>query len=354
MRGIISLKWLLKLACDSVDLVQEEINALSGENEILWLNECLGIVEMNSIQIENISNSSAVMKFVLIDPILLNHNDVVTLSENYKFPENHLSEEFISKGSTFVVRHQHTGVVDKKLPTELIEREVGASILSKRSDLKVDLKNETNAYIIISWNSGSVMGWLYKTVEYTPIAQRSPKMSPYFRGGGMKSRLCRLLVNLLSPLDSVILDPFCGHGGILREIADLGSFGVGIEINKKLCRELLANNRHFGFDNKIAIIMGDSLKAPLRKNSYNQAVTDPPYAIQTTTMGFNPADLLNKWLSNQREGLKLVFTTSKTMLQELSDDWKVDLDKEDFVHKSLTRRVRRVIKGGIIPFQAQN
>lgn len=354
MRGIISLKWLLKLACDSLDLVQEEINALSAENTILWLNDCLGIVEMNSTEIEAISSSSAVMKFILIDPVLLEHNDVVALTQNYQFPEKHITEEFIPYESKFVVRHQHTGVVDKKLPTELIEREVGASILRKRGDLKVDLANDKNVYIIISWNHGSVMGWLYKTVEYTPIASRSPKMSPYFRGGGMKSRLCRLLVNLLSPLDSIILDPFCGHGGILREIADLGSFGIGIEINKKLCRELLANNRHFGYDNRIAIIMGDSLQAPLRKNSFIQAVTDPPYAIQTTTKGFDPADLLAKWLNNQGDGLKLVFTTPKTMLQELPNEWKVELDKEDFVHKSLTRRVRRATKGGIIPFQDQN
>ncbi|OLS26490.1 MAG: tRNA (guanine(10)-N2)-dimethyltransferase [Candidatus Heimdallarchaeota archaeon LC_2] len=340
------MKYLFKLACDSLDLVQEEIIALSKKKEISWLTECMGIFEMNHIELEEISNSSAVMKFIIIDPILLNHDEVIDLGKQFRFPDKHLNSEYIPNEATFVVRHQHTGSVDKKLPTEEIERTIGASILNGRQDLKVNLTMNDKTYMIISWKDGSVMGWIHKTVDYKPIASRAPKMSPYFRGGGMKSRLCRLLVNLLFPLNNIILDPFCGHGGILREIADLGSFGIGIEINKKLCRELLANNRHFGYDDRIGIIMGDSLMAPLRKNAYKQVATDPPYAIQTTTKGLDPSVLLNNWLSKQENGVKLVFTTPKTMLVNLSEQWTIEIDKDDFVHKSLTRRVRRVIKGG--------
>lgn len=339
------MKWLLKLACDSISLVEEEITILSNKRVVSWLTPCLGVVETESTEMYRIAQSSAVLKFILSDPIIGNHDELLHLVNNYQFPVKHLNEKYIPFGSKFVVRHQHTGVISKKLPTELIERKIGASILQKRPDLKVDLKNSEKAYSIISWDNGSVMGWIHQYIDYTPIASRSPKMSPFFRGGGMKSRMCRLLVNLLFPLNSVIIDPFCGHGGILREIADLGSFGIGVEINKKLCRELLANNRYFGFDDRTAIIMGDSLKAPFRNNAYAQAVTDPPYAIQTTTKGLDPSDLLNNWLNKQDIGIQLVFTTPKMMLQNLPPGWKIELDKDDFVHKSLTRRVRKVTKG---------
>ncbi|MCH8908827.1 MAG: RsmD family RNA methyltransferase, partial [Candidatus Heimdallarchaeota archaeon] len=153
--------------------------------------------------------------------------------------------------------------------------------------------------------------------------------------------------NLLHPFDAIILDPFCGHGGILREIADVGSYAIGIEVSKKVTRELLENNRHFGYDDRIEIIMGDSLHPPYRGDSFDQAVTDPPYAIQTTTIGRKPDDLLSEWIENQNENLVLVFTTPKEMLSNLPDNWVIDIDADDYVHRSLTRRIRRMKKKGV-------
>ncbi|MHA2097061.1 MAG: DNA methyltransferase [Candidatus Kariarchaeaceae archaeon] len=336
------MKWLLKTACESKGLVKEEINTLGQRYPISWLHDCLVIIETSEKEILDIANKSAVVKMILRDPIVLDKMEIISFIENNQFPKNHLDNEYIKPSGQFVVRHEHTGNMKQKLPTEWIERNMGANILGNRKDLSVNLTNPDFEYYIITWKYASCLGWVHERISYQRIAARAPKMGPYFRGGGMKPRLCRLLVNLLQPLSSVILDPFCGHGGILRELADLGSFGVGIEINKKLCRELLANNRHFGYEDVIAIIMGDSIKSPLRMGAYDQAITDPPYAIQTTTKGLDREELILKWLQVQNKGLKLVFTTPDTMLLNLPSAWKVDIDEEDFVHKSLTRRIRRI------------
>ncbi|MFV2014322.1 MAG: hypothetical protein ACC656_02750 [Candidatus Heimdallarchaeota archaeon] len=335
------MKWIIKTANHSKGLVQDEINSLIKPSYIEWLHDCVAIVETNEETISRIVESSGTAKIILSKPVIMKNGELITNIKNEKFSAHDLNIDHIIESGTFAVRHEHTGNLEKKLPTEWVERRLGAQILSFRNDLCVSLKNPEFKLIVISWQNGSCLGWLHATISFDSIAARAPKMGPYFRGGGMKPRLCRTLVNLLYPMSSLVLDPFCGHGGILREIADIGSFALGIEINKKLCRELLANNRYFGYDDVVAIIMGDSIHQPLRKSSYTQAITDPPYAIQTTTKGLDREDLLLKWLYNQNIGLKFVFTTPNTMLPSLPSKWVVDLDQEDYVHRSLTRRIRR-------------
>lgn len=340
------MRWVIKTASHSKGLVQDEINTLVHPNNIQWLYDCIALVETDEETISRIIESSATAKMIFREPIIMKKGELIQWLKNGKGSTQNLNLDQINEFSTFVVRHEHTGVIENKLPTEWIEKELGAVILSFRKDLKVNLKDPEFQYRAISWENGTCLGWLHAKISFDGIASRAPKMGPYFRGGGMKPRMCRTLVNLLYPLSPIVLDPFCGHGGILREIADLGSFAVGIEINKKLCRELLANNRHFGYVDVIAIVMGDSLSAPFRKNAYNQAITDPPYAIQTTTKGLDREDLLVQWLEKQTKGLILVFTTPDNMLHSLPSQWEVNLDQKDFVHKSLTRRIRRVILRG--------
>lgn len=332
---------MIKTASHSKGLVQEEINTLVQPQSAEWLFDCIAIVEASEELISRIVESSATAKMIFANPTIMKKGELIESLKSDKISAHDLNLNLIDESSTFVVRHDHTGSNDNKLPTEWIEKELGARILSFRQDLKVNLMNPQFQYRAISWANGSCLGWLHATISFDGIASRAPKMGPYFRGGGMKPRMCRTLVNLLYPMSSVVMDPFCGHGGILREIADLGSFAIGIEINKKLCRELLGNNRHFGYADVIAIIMGDSLSPPFRKNAYNQAITDPPYAIQTTTKGLDREDLLSQWLQKQTKGLKLVFTTPENMLHSLPSQWEVNLDQKDFVHKSLTRRIRR-------------
>lgn len=326
--------------------MQDELNTLIHPNKIQWLFDCVALVETSEETISRIVKTSATAKIILIEPIVLSKEELMRNLENGKLSAQDLNLDYLDKYGSFVVRHEHTGINERKLPTEWIEKQLGGNILSLRGDLKVNLNHPDFQFMLISWNEGTCLGWIHSRISFDGIASRAPKMGPYFRGGGMKPRLCRTLVNLLYPLSGTVLDPFCGHGGILREIADLGSFGIGIEINKKLCRELLANNRHYGYDDAVAIIMGDSINSPFRINSYSQAITDPPYAIQTTTKGKDREDLLLNWLEKQNQGLKLVFTTPTNMLHSLPHHWDLDVDQEDFVHKSLTRRIRRVIHRG--------
>ncbi|MHA2404900.1 MAG: TRM11 family SAM-dependent methyltransferase [Candidatus Kariarchaeaceae archaeon] len=206
----------------------------------------------------------------------------------------------------------------------------------------VNLSSPSLVLLGISFGEKTAVGWQYGENSYATIAWREPKNAPFFRGGTMKPRLCKLLVNLLFPLDAVVLDPFCGHGGILREIADTDSFAVGIEIDKKIVRELKENNRFFKYDDRIAIILGNALKPPIRSKGIQMAIFDPPYAIQTTTKGFDPSELIIRWLETQFVGTKVVLTTSLTILDVLPKGWVVDFDEHDYVHKSLTRRARRI------------
>jgi tRNA G10 N-methylase Trm11 len=283
------------------------------------------------------------IKFILKKPITVNTKDLLDTKRLFRLrlDDNHST---LHENSSFRARFFQIEKTSKLQDHDLIERNLGAWILSLYPRMKVDLEHPDQKLYAVSWGAHTAVGWVYGENTYSLISWREPKKSTYFRGGSMKPRLCRLLINLIQPLHPVVMDPFCGHGGILREIADLGSFAVGIEISKKVIRELKENNQFFGYDDRIAIIMGDALVAPLRRNAIMMVATDPPYAIQTTTKGMDRDDLLKTWLISQPKGVKLVFTTPAGMMNELPDGWRMDFDGNDYVHKSLTRRARRVYK----------
>ncbi|MHA2249817.1 MAG: RsmD family RNA methyltransferase [Candidatus Kariarchaeaceae archaeon] len=337
------MDWLLSLFDIHPNLIHEEMRTLFDESEIRYFTSNLLTVSANETKISEILNLSASIKFILINPLLIKTEYLVFEEKLNEFtPYSDIRN--IPQNSEFLARFYQIKGSAYKSKTGKIERNLGSWILSRLPQLTVDLQRPKLKFYAVSWGEQSFVGWVYGENKYAQISWREPKKSPYFRGGGMKPRLCKLLVNLLYPFDPIILDPFCGHGGILREIAESGNFALGIEVSKKVARELKENNRYFGYDDRIAIIIGDSLKQPLRRHAVNMAVTDPPYAIQTTTIGMDREILVSMWLSRQEIPMKIVLTTPTSMLNKLPKGWRMDFEGDDYVHKSMTRRARRIIR----------
>ncbi len=338
------MNWLVRLFDIHPNLVEEEINTLVLDKDIEWVSKNLALISTSESDIKDVFRRSISIKFILKSPIIIETSTILNDQEIKKL--NIEEKSSLTEKVEFVARfHQFNGNIKKSLKMD-IEKRIGGWILSSYPHYKVNLTNPNSKFYCVSWGKKSALGWVFGEKKYSEIAYREPKKLPYFRGGTMKPRLCRLLVNLLHPLHASVLDPFCGHGGLLREIADLGSFAVGIEINKKITRELKENNRCLDYDGLIAIIMGDSIRPPFRKKAFFMSITDPPYAIQTTTKGIARDVLFKSWMHEQPIKMKIVFTTPTDMIEQLPTGWIVDFDGYDYVHKSLTRRVRRMMKVG--------
>ncbi len=300
------------------------------------------MVESSAELINNALLVSATIRYVVLDPILFKQSVLLDTKEILSSIVSKV--EMSDKETSFKVSMYQIGIRHMKLNSEKIEGRIGAIVKQQFPNLVVNLLNPDSKLVVLAWDDMAAMGWQEGEIEYSSINYRAPKNSPYFGGGAMKPLLSRICVNLLQPLKAIVLDPFCGHGGMLREIADLGSFAIGIEISTRVIRQASFNNRHHDYADLINLIQGDSLSPPFRKGGIQAIVTDPPYARQTTTIGRDRDKLMYDWFNILDGPMKIVITTPTNMFVDTPKSWQVDIDTEDYVHKSLTRRIRRMIK----------
>ena len=98
----------------------------------------------------------------------------------------------------------------------------------------------------------------------------------------MNSSLARVMCNLAGvQTGDIVLDPFCGGGGILCEASHIGASVIGIDLNWKLLIGARVNLSKIG--SNYSLIQGDTQHLPI--NSVNRIVTDPPYGRASSTRG---------------------------------------------------------------------
>lgn len=334
------MKWMIRISNSHQKLSVIEISTILKNKEIVWLNPLLAVINATELEIKELLRYSFSIRTVIQNPVYYTFNPD-------KNPElDHFrNESFQTKFTgSFMVRAFGILKNQNELKTPDIERWFGSKIFHSNPQLSVDLEHPQHRFYVYHWQSGILYGWVYREISYSEIGKRAPKESPFFGGGAMKPLLCRILVNLLYPHKAVIMDPFCGQGGILREIGDLSLFGIGIEVSSRVIREAKINNSYHKYDGVINLILGDSLKPPLRKQAIQQVVSDPPYAMQTTTKGIEPLELFTKWLAVQDKGTTAVVTLPSKMLIQINNDWEEEFAISDFVHKSLIRVARKLKK----------
>ena len=108
--------------------------------------------------------------------------------------------------------------------------------------------------------------------------KRRPKNRPFSHPASMAPKLARVMVNLSrARANTILLDPFCGTGGILLEAALMGCKIAGIEIGSEVYEGCVQNLEHFGIL-EYNLIEGDMLKTKVMADT---VATDPPYGKNT-------------------------------------------------------------------------
>jgi len=185
---------------------------------------------------------------------------------------------------------------------------------------------------------------------------REPHVRPMYRPGAMKSELCRLFVNLSrasTKKKSLVLDPFCGVGGMLLEACLMGMKGIGIDIDYKSASGALTNINYYGCSESIDIIISDATKIPLQAESVDAIATDPPYGRQSIPKGTNLNKLLESFIFNSTEVLKKKSCAAFAVPMELDNIIEkyieasgliIDEKHMNWIHGSLTRVIYVVCK----------
>ncbi len=170
-----------------------------------------------------------------------------------------------------------------------------------------------------------------------------PHKRPFFYPGSMSPKLARGMNNLARvKTGSIVLDPFCGTGGILIEAGIIGAKVVGIDIDEKMVEGTKKNLEYCNIKD-YDVFQGDArdIELPYKVDAI---VTDPPYGISASTAGIESKKIYKESLSSMQEivkknGFICMATPHYLDIHELASHTKFKIIEQYHIrmHKSLTR-----------------
>ena len=245
------------------------------------------------------------------------------------------SKEIELQCETFAVRC-HKIKNEKELPIDKINREIG-TILGKKK--LVDLDNpETEIIVLIS--DRIYLGISTTKTGYSKCLKHHVNHRPEFYPISLNPRMARAMINMAGVRDDeVLLDPFCGTGGILIEGADMDLKIIGQDIDSKMVEASVKNLEYFGF--KGPIIEGDiSTIKDLKK--VDVVVTDPPYGQSSSLKGEMRNELMKRTMNSIKNKIEngkrvVIVVPEKDMIS--TDGFEMKYHFPWYSHKNLTRNV---------------
>ena len=177
-----------------------------------------------------------------------------------------------------------------------------------------------------------------------------PHKRPFFHPGCMSPKLARCMTNLARVKEGdVVLDPFCGTGGILIEAGLIGCKVIGCDIDWKMKKGTATNLEYAGItDYKTHVVDVRELEM---YEEVDAVVTDPPYGISTTTCGEGASGIFSEFLQSIEHSMKkdalLVMASPHTLDIDslLNDVGFILLERYEIkMHRSLTRIISVIAK----------
>jgi tRNA (guanine10-N2)-dimethyltransferase len=207
---------------------------------------------------------------------------------------------------------------------------------------KVDLSHpEVELRAVVTFDT-MYFGIKKAEINTSRFQQRRGHLRPFLSPITMHPKIARALVNLSSvQKNEVLLDPFCGTGGILIEAMLMGIRVVGNDIEKKMiegCRK----NLEFYHLKDYELYCMDIADIADHVRSVDAVVTDFPYAKATTTKG----EKLQKLYNRGFETISRVLGENKRAVIGLSSEEMVTMGENYLrlvnvfpirAHRSLTR-----------------
>ena len=177
------------------------------------------------------------------------------------------------------------------------------------------------------------------TIDRGGYDRRNPGKRSFFHPGVMMPRMARALVNIsCAQKGDLLLDPFCGTGGILIESGLLGINAIGSDFDPIMVKGS-RQNMPAGDS-----ILADSVHLPLQDVSVDAIVTDLPYG-QSVSIKKNHTverlydDTLRELDRVLKPGKRAVVVAHRDISDIAARYMRIIQRHEQRVHKSLTRRV---------------
>lgn len=219
--------------------------------------------------------------------------------------------------------------------TKLKEKDLASLIWNKLKKPKVNLeKPKTNIQLFFTGKNVHCGLLLHENKER--FMRRRPHLRKGFHPTSIQPKLARALVNLSRvKKGQILLDPFCGTGGILIEAGLIGCKLKGNDISKKMIEKTKINLKTLKL--KAELIQKDALKLKL-KTKADSIVTDLPYG-KGSYHNINTNELYRKFLEKAYNLLKLNKYLVAVFPKKIKTKFKTVKEMNFYVHGSLTRHI---------------
>jgi len=173
---------------------------------------------------------------------------------------------------------------------------------------------------------------------------RNPGKRDFFHPGVMMPRMARTLINLsCSNAGEMVLDPFCGTGGILIEAEMLDIHAIGSDFDPMMINGSRRNAA------QPDLLLADATHLPFDDHRLDAVVTDFPYGQsvcikKTDSMANLYGDVLDEISRVLKFGHRAVVVTHKDISDIVATHMTILQHHEQRVHKSLTRHVLVLIR----------
>lgn len=203
----------------------------------------------------------------------------------------------------------------------------------------VSLKNPEIEYRAILSEDRCYFGKVLFAFDRSSFDMRNPGKRVFFHPGVMMPRLARTLVNIAGVQQGdIVLDPFCGTGGILIEAHLLGANTIGSDFDSRM---VMGTRQNIPRTN---LILADATELPCRDRTVDAVVTDFPYG---QSVCIRKSDSMDKLYENSlkeirrvlKSGKRAVVVTHRDITPIASEYFTILQQHDQRVHKSLTRRI---------------
>ncbi|MBN1386286.1 hypothetical protein JW968_04925 [Candidatus Woesearchaeota archaeon] len=311
------MKRLFLLSKENLDLARAEVLALSGNKSSVLIENIL-ITDAPDLS-RRLAFTHSIYRFLFES----SHKDLEKKMMGFSF-SRHCRKSFAVR----MKRYCRMGY-DEKFFAGRIWRRLEAP--------EVSLSSPSALFTFFIFPK-KVICALHESDLTESFSARRPHLRPVRLPTSMQPKLARALVNLSgAKKGSMILDPFCGSGGILIEAGLMGLHPAGYDIDDKYIDASRKNLHHFRI--VFTLEKRDALTMP----EVDYVVTDLPYG-KGTKLTLPRHQLYSGFLGvlgrNLRKRAVLVFPHNASAADLMNEhNLKILHHFRIFVHRSLSRDI---------------
>ena len=240
--------------------------------------------------------------------------------------------------------------IRSEIDTVGYERKLGTLILDNSQNIKVNLSKPKTLVRVVAHDDDLFVGIERIKLDKKHFEDSKPHKRPFFYPGSMNPKLARCMVNLSRIREGeLLLDPFCGTGGILIEAGLIGCKLVGSDIYWKMQNGTAINLDYYGItDYRTFHLDVRELKMYEKVAS---VVTDPPYGISTSTGDVDGEEIFNEFFhaiyDNMKDDAYLCMASPHYVdLKPMVDEVGFEIVEQYGIkmHRSLTRIISVIRK----------